>query len=121
MVKSLFVRLLLVVATASTISACCTSITCNVKKMAAEDLVCSQSQVKVENITDAQSRAKGDFTRQIKAAGCGKTGNYTCQATNADEVVNGPKKYGLLDISKNALDLEWQCQRSEATASAMLK
>jgi len=84
---------------------------CKVKDVASEDLSCDD--LKITNVTSTEARASGNPERTLLAEGCGKKGRYTCSPANGEKPENGRvEHYGLIEIRKTALDIDWQCRPS---------
>jgi len=96
-----------VLCSALAISACCSSLTCQVKQAAVDELGCEGDDLAITNLTRHEDRQEG--RRVLKAEGCGKSGTYNCYPTNA---VAPPKDKRKLytEEQQTALDYHWQCR-----------
>jgi len=97
-----------VLCSALAISACCTSLTCQVKKAAGEELGCDGDDLTITNLTRHEDRQEG--LRVLKAEGCGKSGTYNCYPTNAVAPSKDKRRRGHVENEQTALDYHWQCR-----------
>ena len=110
--RSLIASVIISLLVSMTLSACCTSLMCNVKDVASEDLSCDD--LKITNITSVETRTSGSLERTLMAEGCGKQGHYVCTPANGEKPEkDGVENYGLIEIRKSALDINWQCRPSK--------
>jgi hypothetical protein len=106
--RSAFLAMVVVACSALAISACCSSLTCQVKKAAGEELGCDGDELSITNLTRQEDRKEG--RRVLKAEGCGKSGIYACHPTNAIAPTQDKRRRGAPDNQQTALDYRWQCR-----------
>ncbi len=106
--RTAFLTIAVVACSALAISACCTSLTCQVRKVAGEELGCNGDDLKITNLTCQEDRQEG--RRLLKAEGCGKSGTYNCHPTNAIAPAKDRRRRGEPENQQTALDYRWQCR-----------
>jgi len=106
--RTLIFTITVVLCSALAVSACCTSLTCQVKQAAEEELGCDGNDMAITNLTRHEDRKEG--RRVLKAEGCGKSGTYDCYPTNAMAPSKDKRRRGYAENEQTALDYRWQCR-----------
>jgi len=106
--KKVFFAIAVVSCAALALSACCSSLTCQVKQAAEEELGCDGGDLAITNLTRHEDRQEG--RRVLKAEGCGKSGTYSCYPTNAVAPSKDKRRRGQVENDQTALDYHWQCR-----------
>ena len=100
---------------ALSLSGCCTSITCNAKRAAADALAGCDQALSIRNITAEVDPAYDGEERFLEVSGCGETVQVSCAPTN---LAPPPEKKYREDVivPQSRLDLEWRCRTADELA-----